>query len=43
MKSFNFLKVYIFEDLLTFEYLILEIYGNITFKLITKYYFPFWF
>ena len=28
MKSSIFLKVYIFEDLLIFEYVILEIYGK---------------
>ena len=32
MKSFIFLKVYIFEDLLIFEYLVLEIYGKYNLK-----------
>ena len=43
MKSFTFLKVYIFEGLLIFECFILEITVNITVKQFTKCYFTIWF
>ena len=44
MKSFIFLKVYIFEGLLIFESLMLQIYiANTTFNLFTKYCFRPWF
>ena len=42
MKSFIFLKVYIFEDLLIFGGLIFEMY-NITFNLFSKCCFSIWF
>ena len=44
MKSFIFLKIYIFEGLLIFESLMLQIYiANITFNLFTKCCFRPWF
>ena len=43
MKSFIFLKVYIFEDLLILNSLYQKYVANITFKQFTKWCFTLWF